>query len=47
MIIRRVVPAIIASLAVYAGLAIAAAGLLRPRYLTPLVTSNQNLPGTA
>jgi hypothetical protein len=47
MLIRRVVPAIVATLAVYAGLAIAAAALLREHYLTPLVTSNQNLPGTA
>jgi hypothetical protein len=47
MLIRRVVPAIVAALAVYAGLAIAAAGLLREHYLTPLVTSSQNLPGTA
>ena len=46
MLIRRVVPAIVASLAVYAGLAIAAAGLLREHYLTPLVTS-PNIPGTA
>jgi hypothetical protein len=47
MLIRRVVPAIVASLAVYAGLAIAAAGLLREHYLTPLVTSSPSLPGTA
>jgi ABC-2 family transporter protein len=47
MLIRRVVPAIVASLAVYAGLAIAAAGLLREHYLTPLVTSSPNVPGTA
>jgi len=47
MLIRRVVPAIAATLAVYAGLAIAAAALLREHYLTPLVTSNPNLPGTA
>jgi hypothetical protein len=47
MLIRRVVPAIVASLAVYAGLAIAAAGVLRGHYLTPLVTSSPNLPGTA
>jgi hypothetical protein len=46
MLIRRVVPAIAATLAVYAGLAIAAAGLLREHYLAPLVTSNSNLPGT-
>jgi hypothetical protein len=49
MLIRRVVPAIVASLAVYAGLAFAAAALLRERYLTPLVTSsiNFNLPGAS
>jgi ABC-type transport system involved in multi-copper enzyme maturation permease subunit len=47
MLIRRVVPAIVATLAVYAGLAFAAAGLLREHYLTPLVTSSLNvsLPG--
>jgi hypothetical protein len=47
MLIRRVVPAIVASLAVYAGLAIAAAGLLREHYLTPLVTGSPNVAGTA
>jgi hypothetical protein len=47
MLIRGVVPAIAATLAVYAGLAIGAAGLLREHYLTPLVTSNPNVPGTA
>jgi hypothetical protein len=47
MLIRRVVPAILATLAVYAGLAFAAAGLLREHYLTPLLTSNSNVPGTA
>jgi hypothetical protein len=49
MLIRRVVPAIVATLAVYAGLAFAAAGFLREHYLTPLVTSdiNFNLPGTS
>jgi hypothetical protein len=48
MLIRRVVPAIVATLAGYAGLAFATAGLLREHYLTPLVTSNINfdLPGT-
>ena len=46
MLIRRVVPAIVLSLAVYAGLAVAAAGLLRERYLTPLVTSSQSVPGS-
>ncbi len=48
MLIRRVVPAIVATLAVYAGLAFATAGLLREHYLTPLVTTNNfNLPGTS
>jgi hypothetical protein len=47
MLIRRVVPAIVTALAVYTGLAIAAAGFLRDHYLAPLVTSNLNLPGTA
>jgi hypothetical protein len=49
MLIRRVVPAIVATLAVYAGLAFATAGLLREHYLTPLVTSNLNLtmPGAS
>ena len=47
MLIRRVVPAIVATLAVYAGLAFAAGGFLREHYLTPLVTSNLNVPGSA
>jgi hypothetical protein len=47
MLIRRVVPAIVAALAVYAGLAIAAAAFLREHYLAPLVTSDSNVPGTA
>jgi hypothetical protein len=47
MLIRRVVPAIVAALAVYAGLAIAAAGLLREHYLAPLVTSSPSVPGNA
>jgi ABC-type transport system involved in multi-copper enzyme maturation permease subunit len=47
MLIRRVVPAIVAALAVYAGLAIAAVALLREHYLTPLVASNANVPGSA
>jgi len=47
LLIRRVVPAIVATLAVYAGLAVAAGGFLRERYLAPLVTSNPNPPGTA
>jgi ABC-type transport system involved in multi-copper enzyme maturation permease subunit len=47
MLIRRVVPAIVATLAAYAGLALATAGFLREHYLTPLITTSSNLPGTA
>jgi hypothetical protein len=47
MLIRRVVPAIVATLAAYAGLAVATGGFLREHYLTPLVTTSLNVPGTA
>ncbi len=47
MLIRRVVPAIVATLVAYAGLALAAGMFLRQHYLTPLVTSNLNVPGSA
>ncbi len=47
MLIRRVVPAIAATLAVYAGLALATALWLRQHYMTPLLTSKVNLPGSA
>jgi hypothetical protein len=47
MLIRRVVPAIAATLAAYAGLAVATALFLRQHYMTPLLTSNPNLPGSA
>jgi ABC-2 family transporter protein len=47
MLIRRTVPAIAATLAVYAGLALATGLWLREHYMTPLVTSNPNLPGSA
>jgi ABC-2 family transporter protein len=47
MLIRRVVPAIAAALAVYAGLAFATAVFLREHYMTPLLTTKLNLPGTA
>jgi ABC-2 family transporter protein len=47
MLIRRVVPAIAATLAVYAGLALAVGVFLRQHYLTPLATTNPNLPGSA
>ena len=47
MLTRRVVPAIAATLATYAGLAVVVALGLREHYLTPLVTTNPNVPGTA
>ena len=47
MLIRRVVPAIVATLAAYAGLALAAGMFLRQHYLTPLVSSNLNVPASA
>jgi hypothetical protein len=47
MLIRRVVPAIAATLAVYTGLVFAAGGFLRVHYLTPVLTSSLNVPGTA
>ena len=50
MLIRRVVPAIVATLAAYAGLAFAAGLYLRQHYLAPLVTGNPGMwvsPGSA
>ncbi len=47
MLIRRVVPAIAATLAAYAGLALAAALYLRQHYLAPVITHGTNLPGSA
>jgi hypothetical protein len=51
MLIRRVVPAIAATLVAWAGLALAAGLFLRQHYLAPLVTHNLNveqaLPGSA
>jgi ABC-type transport system involved in multi-copper enzyme maturation permease subunit len=47
MLIRRVVPAIVTALAVYAALAIAAGGFLRQHYLTPFVTTSLNVPSSA
>jgi ABC-type transport system involved in multi-copper enzyme maturation permease subunit len=47
MLIRRVVPAIAATLAAWAGLALAAGLFLRQHYLAPLVTHNPNVPGSA
>lgn len=47
MLIRRVVPAIVATLVAYAGLAVAAGTFLRHHYLTALVTSKPNVPASA
>jgi ABC-2 family transporter protein len=47
MLIRRVVPAIAATLAVYTGLALAAGVFLRQHYLAPMATTSLNLPGSA
>ena len=47
MLIRRVVPAIAATLAVYTGLALAAGLYLRQHYMTPLLVKNANAPGSA
>jgi hypothetical protein len=47
MLIRRVVPAIVATLAAYTGLALVTANLLRRHYLAPLRTSSLNVPGSA
>ena len=47
MFIRRVVPAIAATLAVYAGLAYATAVFLRQHYMAALLTSKANLSGSA
>jgi len=47
VVIRRVVPAIVATLAAYAGLALLAGNVLRQHYLTPLVAKGSDLPGSA
>lgn len=47
MLIRRDVPAIAVTLALYAGLAFAAGALLREHYLTPLISTSLNVPGSA
>ncbi|HVB91647.1 MAG TPA: hypothetical protein VND70_06050 [Acidimicrobiales bacterium] len=47
LLIRRVVPAIVATLAVYTGLALVTANVLRQHYLTPLLTTKVNVPGSA
>jgi hypothetical protein len=47
MVIRRVVPAIAATIAAYSALAFAAGGLLRSHYLAPLLTTSPNVPANA
>jgi hypothetical protein len=47
MLIRRVVPAIVATMVAYTALALVAANVLRQHYLTPLLTANPSVPGTA
>jgi hypothetical protein len=47
MLMRRVVPAIVGTMAAYAGLAFVGGAFLRQHYLTPLVTSNLNVPNSA
>ena len=46
-VIRRVVPAMAATLAAYAGLAFGTGLYLRQHYATPLVTGNLNVPDNA
>ncbi len=47
MVIRRVVPAIAAALAGWAGLALVTGLFLRRHYLTPVLTSSSNVPSSA
>jgi hypothetical protein len=47
MLIRRVVPALAATLAVYTGLAVAAGLYLREHYMAPLLVKNADAPGSA
>jgi hypothetical protein len=47
VLIRRVVPAIVATLAAYAGLAVAAGLFLRRHYLAPRVTNALDVPASA
>jgi hypothetical protein len=47
ILIRRVVPAMLATLAAWAGLAVVTGLYLRPHYEAPLVTRNLTLPATS
>jgi ABC-type transport system involved in multi-copper enzyme maturation permease subunit len=46
MLIRKVVPAIVATLVAYAGLAIATGAWLRAHYFAPIVTTSLNVPSS-
>ena len=46
MLIRKVVPAIVATLVAYAGLAIATGAWLRAHYFAPIVTRSLNVPSS-
>ena len=47
MLVRRIVPAIVATLAAYTGLALVAGNVLRQHYLAPKVARGSNLPDSA
>jgi hypothetical protein len=47
MLIRRIVPAIVATLAAYTGLALLAGNVLRLHYMAPLVAKNSDIPPAA
>jgi hypothetical protein len=47
ILIRRVIPAMFATLAAWSGLAVVTGAFLRPHYETPLVTRGFNLPSAA
>jgi hypothetical protein len=47
MLIRRIVPAIVATLAAYVAFALVTANVLRPHYLTPLLAKNLHIPNSA
>jgi ABC-type transport system involved in multi-copper enzyme maturation permease subunit len=47
MLIRRIVPAIVATLAAYAALALLTANVLRQHYMAPLIARNLHIPGSA
>jgi hypothetical protein len=47
MLIRRVVPAIVTTLAAYTGVVLVTGTVMRQHYLTPVLTSKLNVPGSA